>query len=108
MKNDEAKLKFTLFKVKTNDTFLEYKLEEFHEGMDKENIYCPDCEKARLTFVHAVTPFFRTRKGSLHSDICGKAVASTIKTLVGVNDSSIENLINRVLSRKGGNGGFVN
>lgn len=34
------------------------------------NLYCPECKKAKLSFVNGSTKYFRTFKGSLHNENC--------------------------------------
>lgn len=57
-----------------------------------DNLYCPECKKAKLSFVNGSTKYFRTFKGSLHNENC-----SLIQDLMNVKQTTdfIRNTENR-------------
>jgi hypothetical protein len=103
--NDIANLKFLYCKIPKDDSLENCHISDFKEKSEVErslfrgNIYCPDCEQALLTYVNSMTPYFRTKRGSSHSDHCGKAVRSTIENIDDVNEDSVEKLLNRIIEK---------
>lgn len=100
-----SNLKFLSCKIIHNDTINDVTI-EYYRNLDettrlsfKDNLVCPDCETAKITFVNGVNPYFRTKRKSNHSETCGKAVKSNIKDINEVNESSVEKLIARILEK---------
>ena len=101
-----ANLKFLYCKIKNSSNIDEISIDDFknyehgYKESVKELMFCPDCEVAKITYVNAATPYFRTRRSSLHSETCGKAVKSTIKNTDEVNDTTVENFLVRILEKE--------
>lgn len=100
-----AKLKFKSCKIKDGESLSDITISDFisldasSKSNAKSNLFCPDCEEASLVFVNAHSPYFRTRKKSLHSEICGKAIASTIRNINEIDEESVKRILNKIISR---------
>ena len=68
-----------------------------------DNLYCPECRQARLTYVNRVSPYYRTFKQSIHSIDCTLAQdvmdKQVIKTFVENpnNNDQIAHQLDRVI-----------
>lgn len=99
-----SKVKFLSCKIIYDNNFQEYSIEKYamkptnEIDKTKKYLFCPDCEQARLSYVRAKTPYFRTKKHSSHAEDCGKSVVS-IQTEINPSEySDIENILNRLVS----------